>query len=95
MSKTQTVEYQSSPIARTNRMFINISALGECDSKGKLVFSKSFKRIVAAPDRPLMMFAGLLDNAVIPSFSYSSKDAAVKDLQQFKEWVAGLKVEGP
>ena len=82
------------PIRKTNRFFIAIKSYGHCDENGKVVMAIecSTKKIPAPPDRALKLIQLILEDIVFPSSRYSSDEAMRKDLQEFKEFVAGLEV---
>ena len=91
MSETQTIT-SAAGIMRTNRMFITLNAIGECDAKGRAVFSRGYKnkKIIAEPGRPiatliLPLMAFLLESAI-----YQNGDDPHADLEKLKRYVASL-----
>jgi len=78
-----------------SKFFIQIGGVGLLDDKGKLEFSKSYKRIVAQPDGTLSLLADLIEKIIMPMVGYSSEEAAKKDVEAFKEWANGLYHEPP
>jgi hypothetical protein len=77
-------------IKRGDRMFVQLSALGECDAKGKTVLSVGFKgRAIAEPDRPLVLAIGLIEQ-LIEMARYSSAEALQADLEGLVAYVGTL-----
>jgi hypothetical protein len=87
------VEFEGEPIRKTNRFFVSLRSYGQCDENGKTVMGIqcSAKRIPAPPDRPLALMAVILED-LLPAMRYSSKEAMLKDLGQYQEFVANLRV---
>lgn len=87
------VDVGGGPIRRTNRFFIALRSYGHCDENGKTVMGVecSAKKIPAPPDRPLALFAAIVDD-LLPAMSYSSKEAMEKDLVEFQKYVANIRV---
>lgn len=88
------VEFDGGDIRRTNRFFISLRSYGQCDEKGKTVLGVgcSAAKLMAEPDKPLALFAMLLDE-LSPGMRYSSKEAAEQDLKRFQEYVNTLRVD--
>jgi len=63
------------------------------DENGKTVMGVecSAKKVPAPPDRPLALVAAIVDD-LLPVMNYSSKEAMEKDLGQFQDYVASLRV---
>ncbi len=78
-----------------SKLFIQIGGVGLLDEKDKLIFSKSYKRIVARTDEPLAMIADIVDEIIMPMIGYSSEKMAKADVEAFKEWAKGLCAEAP
>lgn len=87
------VEVVGSPVRRTNRFFISLRSYGHCDGKDKavLAINCSATKLMAPPDRPLVLIACILDE-LLPAMVYSSKEEMETDLMAFKAYVAGLNV---
>jgi hypothetical protein len=78
-------------IARSNRMFIKVSQVGELDAKGRTLFSIGFKgRHIAKPDRPLSMMVGIIHEFIVTKFSYSSAEECANDIAILKGYVNNL-----
>ncbi len=94
MSKSKPTVELEGPIRRTNRFFIAIKSYGHCDDSGKVAMGVecSTKKIPAPPDRPLRLVRMIMEDIVIPTAGYSSRDAMEADLQAFKEYVNGLAI---
>jgi hypothetical protein len=90
---TGVIDIAGSPVRKTNRFFIAIRSYGHCNENGKAVMSIecSTKKIPAQPDRPLGLFANLIEN-MLPVLNYSSAEAMKNDLAAFKKYVSGLQV---
>lgn len=92
----ETKNHDGGLIARSNRMFFQISRVGEIDNKGKTVFSIGFKgKRVAEPDRPLACMMGFIHNCIVTAFTYSSPEEGEKDIAILKAYVNGLHITAP
>lgn len=78
-----------------SKLFLKIGEVGKLDDKGKLIFAKSYKRMVAPKDEPLNWIADVIDQVIIPLMGYSSPEAAKADLANFLEWANGIEVTPP
>lgn len=79
-------------ISRTNQMFIEIRRVGEVNDKGKVRFARGYKgKIIAPPDRPLALFAKLIEEFVFRGFPYSSAEALREDVEKFQKWANAFK----
>lgn len=77
------------------QFFISLKEYGRVDENGKLIvgFGTRAKRLIAKPDRPLMLIASLIDQLLLPSMTYSDDVAAKADIENFKQFAAGLGAE--
>jgi len=83
-----------SPISRTNRFFVKLAEYGHCDDKGRVVMGLGLRgRQISKPDRPLCSLMLPILDMLIPCMDYTSKEAAKKDLEQFKKALAEWHVE--
>jgi ribosomal protein L37AE/L43A len=81
----------STEIKRTNRMYLRLAAVGQCDAQGKTVLELGFRgKIIAPPDAPLTLLQNVV-NEMLSLIDYSSKEAAEADIAALKEFVNGLK----
>lgn len=77
-------------IKRGDHMFVQLSAMGECDAKGKTVLSVGYKgKAIAEPDRPLQLAAGFIEQ-LLEVARYSSVGALKNDLEAFRKYVGTL-----
>lgn len=82
----------STEIKRTNRLYLQLAAIGHCDEKGKSVLALGYKgKIIAKPDRPLGIVQAILEE-MLPVADYSSREAAEKDIAALKEYINGLRL---
>jgi hypothetical protein len=92
MAKTK--EIPGTPVKRTNCMYISLKAIGECDDKGKSVFSLGYSgKTISKPDAPLSSMMVPLLREVMLMAQYSDLAAAKKDLAAFKKWAKGISVK--
>lgn len=79
-------------VRKTNRLYMSIRQIGTCDEKGKSVFSIGYGgKIIVPPDRGLGLLI-LLAEELTGLLSYSSTEAAKKDLEFLKKYVNQLEV---
>jgi hypothetical protein len=92
--KAETKEIPGSPVKRTNRMYVSLKGIGECDEKGRSVFSLGYSgKTISEPDAPLSSMMVPLLREVMLMAQYSDLAAAKKDLATFKKWVKGISVK--
>lgn len=78
---------------QTNRMYVQLRTIGQCDAKGKSILAMNFSgKTIAEPDKPLTTLVMPLLREIATYARWSSREAAEADLAQLKEYVAGLKV---
>lgn len=92
--KQAVVKQLGGAIARTNCFFIQLKAYGNCDENGRTVMGIEFstKKIIAPPDAPLKLIRSMLES-MMNGMTYSDKDAAIIDIEEFKQWANTLQVE--
>lgn len=92
--KTQVVE-TGKLVRKTNRLYLSIKAIGTLDEKGKSIFSVGYSgKIAPPPDRGLGILILLMDE-LQQFISYSSVEAAEKDLKFLKDYVNGFEITPP
>ena len=93
-AKIETTTFKGT-VARTNRFFLQLKAYGNCDDSGRTIMGIEFstKKMIAPPDKPLKLISHILDG-MINGISYSNKDAALIDIEEFQRWALNLQVDG-
>jgi hypothetical protein len=92
MSAKTTITTTASGIMRTNRMFVSLNQIGECDEKGKVIFASTHKgKVIADPGRPVATCILPLVIVLLERAHYVSTDEAAKDLESLKRYVNNLK----
>jgi hypothetical protein len=82
-------------VRKTNRLYLSIKAIGTLDEKGKSIFSVGYSgKIAPPPDRGLGILILLMDE-LKQFISYSSIEAAEKDLNFLKDYVNGFEITAP
>jgi len=82
-------------VRKTNRLYLSIKAIGTLDEKGKSIFSVGYSgKIAPPPDRGLGILILLMDE-LKQFISYSSVEAAEKDLKFLKDYVNGFEITAP
>lgn len=95
-AKGDTKEFRGGPILRTNRLYIAIREIGQCNDNGKSVLGMGYKgKIIATPDKPLQTLMVPLINEIMQVMDYSNDKLAEEDLKAFKEWVNGIHLTSP
>jgi hypothetical protein len=90
--ESETIEIPGTEIKQTNRLYMAIREIGQCDGRGRSVLSLGYRgKIIAQPDRPLATMVWPLINELLQYVNYSGDDAALKDINQFKEIIASLR----
>ncbi len=81
-------------IKRTNRLFVSLRSMGQCDENGKAVLKIDYgsEKFMASPDKPLMLLAALTESC-FRLMRYSSEAAAEDDIVKFKAWAMGLNLK--
>lgn len=83
----------STEIKRTNRLYLAIKAIGQCDEKEKSVLALGYSgKLIAAPDKPMTIIIRLMEE-MMPVMDYSTKEAATADLKRFKEYVDSIQLK--
>jgi hypothetical protein len=81
----------STEIKRTNRLYVQLAAIGQCDERDKSVLALGYRgKIIAKPDRPLGIIQAIMQE-MLPVMDYSSREAAEKDIAELKEYINGLR----
>lgn len=82
-------------VMKTNRLYLSIKAIGTLNEKGKSILSMGYTgKIAPPPDRGLEILIQLMEE-LKPFISYSSIEAAKKDLKSFKDYVNGFEITAP
>lgn len=96
MAKKVTDTSRGSPIARSNRFFLQLKAYGMCDENGRtlLGIGMSQKKIIAEPDAPMALMVALIQST-LRAMDYSSPEAAAKDVERLQKFANSLLVKPP
>jgi hypothetical protein len=91
--KIEGVKELGREISQTNCFFIQLKAYGSCNENGKTAMAVEFstKKIIAKPDRPLLLMQHMLCE-MMRGMRYSNEESANADVASFKEWASGLEV---
>lgn len=90
--KSPVKEVRGGKVLRTNKLYVAIREIGQCNEKGKSVFACGYKgKIIAKPDKPLQTLVMPLVNEILKFMQYSDDTIAEEDLKVFKEWVNTIK----
>lgn len=85
-----------SGIMRTNRAFVVLSKIGECDEKGKAIFSRSFKhKVIAEPNAPFATMLLPIIHVILDHCHWTDAAAAEADMAALKKYVEKLHVNIP
>lgn len=91
--KAATVEFRDEEILKTNRLYIGLREVGQCNEKGKSVMSVGYRgKFIAHPDKPLQTLMMPLMEEIMKFMRYSDDKMAEEDLKEFKEWVDSIKL---
>lgn len=86
-------EFRGGEVLKTNKLYVGIREIGQCNEKGKSVFSLGYKgKIIAQPDRPLQTLMIPLTQEIMKFMQYSDDELANEDIKVFKEWVNSIKL---
>lgn len=78
-------------IAQTNRMYVELKAIGQLNAKGRSVFSMGFKgRNIAAPDKPMQDLAAPFVAGILDQARYTDQAAAQADVDAFLKSIDGM-----
>lgn len=80
----------STEIKRTNRLYLAVREIGQCNDKDKSVLALGYSgKIIAKPDQPFGIMIALLEE-MLPVMDYSTPEAAAADIERFKKYVNSL-----
>ena len=82
-------------VRKTNRLYLSIKAIGTLDEKGKSIFSVGYSgKLAPPPDRGLGILILLMEE-LQQFITYSSVEAAEKDLKFLKDYINGFEITPP
>jgi len=88
-----TTVFRGGEVLKTNRLFIGLREIGQCNEKGKSVLSVGYRgKFIAQPDKPLQTLMMPLMEEIMNFMRYSDDKLAEKDIKAFKEWVNSIKL---
>ena len=91
--KTKKQSKPDGEILKTNRLYIALREIGQCNEKGKSVFAAGYSgKIIAHADKPLQTLMMPLCQEIMKFMQYSDDNLAVEDIKAFKEWVNSIKL---
>jgi hypothetical protein len=92
-SKSAVTEFRGGEVLKTNKLYLSIREIGQCNEKGKSVFAAGYRgKIVAEPDRALMTLMVPLCQEIMNFVRYSDDKLAEEDLKLFKKWINTIKL---
>jgi len=84
-------EFRDGEILKTNKLYIALREIGQCNEKGKSVMSVGYRgKFIAQPDKPLQTLMMPLLNEIMKFMRYSDDKLAEEDIKVFKEWVDSI-----
>jgi hypothetical protein len=91
--KKKTKEFRDGEVLQTNRLYLALKAIGQCDDKGRSLLSVGYKgKFIAEPDMPLQTLLMPLIEEIMRFLIYTDDKSALRDLKKFKEWVDSIKL---
>jgi hypothetical protein len=86
-------EFRDGEILKTNRLYIGLREVGQCNEKGKSVMSVGYRgKFIAKPDKPLQTLMMPLMDEIMKFMRYSDDKLAEEDIKAFKDWVNSIKL---
>jgi hypothetical protein len=86
-------EFRGGEVLKTNKLYIALREIGQCNEKGKSVLSCGYSgKFIAHPDKPLQTLMVPLINEIMKFLGYSDDKLAEEDIKVFKEWVNSIKL---
>ena len=83
-------------IERGRRVYVQVSAVGEVNDKGRSVLYFGYKgKQIAVADKPLSTLVVWFIGELLSLARYSNKEAAAADLSKLKAYLDSLKLEDP
>lgn len=91
--KAPVKEFRGGEVLKTNKLYIAIREIGQCNEKGKSVFSCGYSgKFIAQPDKPLRTLMMPLIDEIMKFMRYSDDKFADEDIKVFKEWVNSIEL---
>lgn len=91
--KAAVKEFRGGEVLKTNKLYISLREIGQCNEKGKSVLSLGYSgKFIAQPDKPLRTLMVPLIDEIMKFVHYSDDKLAEEDIKVFKEWVNSIKL---
>ena len=90
-AKHETKEIEGGEIKRTNRMYVALREIGQCNEKGRSVLALGYKgKFIAEPERPFETLVIPLLDEILNFVNYTDREAGAADLETLKTYINGL-----
>lgn len=81
-------------LALTNRLFISVKQIGQCDERGRAVFAAGYSgKMIAQPERPIRTLILPLMQRMLEMSRYTDRAEFDADLAALRKFVDGLFIE--